>query len=166
MIVFLIGFMGSGKSTTGRKLAGRLGYAFVDTDKVITGEVGMSVNEIFDRLGEEKFREQETRLLKELVKRDRVVVSTGGGLPCHSNNMDLILQYGRSVYLRVSPLQLHSRLYSRKHKRPLIRDLSEEELKSFIERTLGEREDYYNRAEIIVKGISTDLDELVNLLSD
>ncbi|GAG82863.1 unnamed protein product [marine sediment metagenome] len=88
MIIFLIGFMGSGKSTTGKQLAKRLGYTFVDTDNLIVERLGMSVNEIFDRLGEKTFRKNETRLLNELILKNNLVVSTGGGLPCYGNNMD------------------------------------------------------------------------------
>ena len=87
MNIFLIGFMGSGKSTTGKKLARKLGYAFMDTDSEIVRRFSMSVNEIFDRLGEDRFRDAEVRLLNELIRRNNIVVSTGGGLPCHGENM-------------------------------------------------------------------------------
>ena len=97
MIIFLIGFMGSGKSTTGKQLAKCLGYGFVDTDKRIVERFGMSVNEIFDRLGESRFRESETGLLNELCAKDNLVVSTGGGLPCHADNMEIINRSGISV---------------------------------------------------------------------
>ena len=124
MIIFLIGFMGSGKSTTGKRLARRMGYTFVDTDSLIAERLGMSVNKIFDRLGENAFREAETRLLNELIFKDNLVVSTGGGLPCYGGNMDLMNFNGQSVYLKVSSSVLYERLSLRKDKRPLIKDLS------------------------------------------
>ena len=156
--------MGSGKSSTGQKLARRMGYAFVDTDRLIVERFGISVNEIFDRLGEKRFRESETNLLNELISKDNLVVSTGGGLPCHADNMDIINRNGLSVYLKLSPAVLHERLLTRKHKRPLIRDLSDSGLKAFIDAKLAERETYYNRARFIVAGPDVDLDELLKLL--
>ena len=165
MNIFLIGFMGSGKSTTGKKLAKRLGYEFMDTDELIVDRLGLSINEIFRQLGEEKFRENETGLLNELVSGNNFVVSTGGGLPCHGNNMDIINSHGCSVYLKVSSAALFSRLSPRKHKRPLIKNLSDEELRDFIENTLSERQAYYNKARLVVRGLDIDLEELVNMLN-
>jgi shikimate kinase len=164
MIIFLIGFMGSGKSTTGKKLAMRLGYAYLDTDSQIVSKFGMSVNEIFDRLGEEKFRDAEFRLLNELIRRKNIVVSTGGGLPCHGQNMEIINRHGISIYLKVSPSDLYQRLLTRKHKRPLIRDLSDADLKRYIEQKLAERESYYSRARHTVDGLHVSPDELIRLL--
>lgn len=166
MIIFLIGFMGSGKSTAGRKLAERLGYSFVDTDKQIIEQFGMSVNEIFDYLGEEKFRESETRLLNDLISKQDLVVSTGGGLPCHGDNMGVINRHGLSVYLKVAPDDLYKRLAARKYKRPLIRELTDRELKVFIDEKLAEREPFYKTATHIVEGLNVDVDELENLVGD
>jgi shikimate kinase len=164
MNIFLIGFMGSGKSTTGKKLARKLGYAFMDTDSEIVRRFGMSVNEIFDRLGEDRFRDAEVRLLNELIRRNNIVVSTGGGLPCHGENMQLINRNGISVYLKVSPADLYQRLSTRKHKRPLIRDLDEKELKHFIESKLAEREPFYSMANHTVRGLQTGPEDLIRLL--
>lgn len=164
MLIFLIGFMGSGKSTTGKKLAKRLGYAFVDTDKQIVQRLGMSVNEIFDRLGEEKFRESEARLLHELLQKKNLVVSTGGGLPCRGNNMDRMNARGHTVYLKMKTEALYRRLAARKEKRPLIRDLSDTQLKAFIRTTLLEREKFYNKARHVVEGRKVSTEDLVKLL--
>ncbi len=166
MIIFIIGFMGSGKSSTGKKLAEKLGYEFVDTDKRIVEKLGMSVNEIFDRLGEETFRKEESRLLKELVSGKNLVVSTGGGLPCHGDNMEIINRNGISVYLKASPEELYARLLSRKHKRPLIRDLSDSELKTFIEEKLAVREPYYKMARHVMKGIDVRFEDLLRRVGD
>ncbi len=158
--------MGSGKSTAGRQLAKRLGYDFVDTDSRIMERFGMSINEIFDRLGEDAFRNEETRLLKELVSERDLVVSTGGGLPCYGDNMDIINRHGVSIYLKASPAALYNRLSSRKHKRPLIRDLSDEELKMFIENKLKEREPFYNKARHVIRGIDIDPEVLMKMVRD
>lgn len=164
MIVFLIGFMGSGKSTTGKELAKRLNYGYADTDSIIVDKFGMSINEIFDRLGETRFRESEVRVLNDLVTRKNIVVSTGGGLPCHGRNMDIINRHGVSVYLKASPEELTERLSSRKQKRPLIKDLSDEELFKFIKDKLEEREPFYGKARYIVDGIKTDIRDLTDRL--
>ena len=166
MIIFLIGFMGSGKSTTGKQLAKRLGYTFIDTDNLITERLGMSVNEIFNQLGENTFRENESRLLNELILKNNLVISTGGGLPCHGDNMDLMNLNGQSVYLKVSSAALHGRLSSRKDKRPLIKDLSDVELMAFIENKLSEREEYYTRARHVVRGLDVNVEDLVKLVKD
>jgi shikimate kinase len=164
MIIFLIGFMGSGKSTTGKKLAKRLGYGFLDTDKMIVERFGMSINEIFETLGEGKFRETEASLLGEIVLKKNLVVSTGGGLPCYGNNMDTINRYGISIYLKAGPEELYERLITRKYKRPLIKDLPDEELRKFIALKLTEREPYYNRATHVVPGLDIGPGELVKLV--
>jgi shikimate kinase len=166
MIIFLIGFMGSGKSTTGKQLAERLGYGYVDTDKWIIAEYGMSINEIFERLGEKTFRKAETRLLKELASKKNLVVSTGGGLPCHGDNMDIINKSGISIYLQASPKALLTRLSTRKHKRPLIKDLSDRELEKFIKKRLKKREPYYSRAHHTVNGLEVKIAEIVSILGD
>jgi shikimate kinase len=164
MLVFLIGFMGSGKSTTGRQLARKLGYGFLDTDARIAEQYGMSINEIFETLGEARFRETESRLLEYIIERRNLVISTGGGLPCYGRNMEIIRQNGVSVYLRISPADLYLRLSAGRQKRPLIRDLSGEDLRSFIEKKLSEREIYYEKADYTVDGINTDVRSLAEML--
>ena len=166
MIVFLIGFMGSGKSTTGKRLAQRLGYSFLDTDQQIVEQFGMTVNEIFDNLGEKTFRESETHVLNEIITKQNLVVSTGGGLPCHGGNMDIINRHGLSIYLKITSDALFERLVSRKYKRPLIRDLTDTELKAFINKKLDEREPWYNKSMHIVEGFNLDYNELENLVMD
>ncbi len=165
MIVFLIGFMGSGKSATGRKLARKLGYTFVDMDDCIEKKTGMPVRKIFRKKGEAKFRKMERRLLEKLVRKDDLVVATGGGVPCGEGNMDLIKRHGTSVYLKMDPSLLFERLKTRQAKRPLIRELSEKELMKFIRSKLAEREAFYMQADHIVDGSKRDADELVGLLN-
>ena len=164
MIIFLVGFMGSGKSTVGKGLARRLGYSFIDMDARIEGEHGLSINEIFEKLGEKAFREMENKLLKEMVSLKDAVISTGGGLPCTGNNMDLINRKGVSIYLRMDPAALLNRLSRGKSRRPLIRHLSREELETFIYEKLKEREPVYLKAHHIVDGLDVELDELAEIL--
>ncbi len=157
--------MGSGKSTTGKELAKRLKYGYADTDSIIIEKFGMSINEIFLRLGEARFRESEIRVLNDLVSRKNIVISTGGGLPCHGENMDIINRYGVSVYLKASPEELTDRLSTRKEKRPLIKDLSDKELLDFIKEKLQEREPHYEKARYTVGGLEINIRELVALVS-
>jgi shikimate kinase len=164
MIIFLLGFMGSGKSTVGQRLAGRLGYSFIDMDARLEGEHGMTINEIFEKLGEKAFRELESNLLKEMVSLQDAVISTGGGLPCTGNNMDLINRKGVSIYLRMEPAALLNRLSRGKSRRPLIRHLSRQELETFIQEKLREREPVYLRAHHIISGLNFKMDELVEIL--
>lgn len=164
MIIFLLGFMGSGKSTVGQRLAGRLGYSFIDMDARLEGEHGMTINEIFEKLGEKAFRELESNLLKEMVSLQDAVISTGGGLPCTGNNMDLINRKGVSIYLRMEPAALLNRLSRGKSRRPLIRHLSRQELETFIQEKLREREPVYLRAHHIISGLNFKMDELLEIL--
>jgi shikimate kinase len=164
MIIFLVGFMGSGKSTVGQSLAGRLGYSFVDMDARLEGEQGMTINEIFEKLGEKAFREMESNLLKEMVSLQDTVISTGGGLPCTGNNMDLINRKGVSIYLRMDPAALLNRLSRGKSRRPLIRHLSRQELETFIYEMLREREPVYLRAHHTINGLNFKMDELLEVL--
>ena len=128
MKIFLVGFMGSGKTTIGRRLAEPIGYNFVDTDRFIEMQHGLTVTEIFAQHGETAFRNMERDVLLELQKRDFIVVSTGGGLPCHYNNMDMMLACGKVVYLKTSPQTLARRLILSRTERPLIKGKTGNEL--------------------------------------
>ena len=154
MIIFLIGFMGSGKTTLGKRLARRISYEFMDMDKVLEEKEGMSVSEIFRQKGEAYFREQESALLQQLDAGKNTVVATGGGAPCFGNNIEIINQKGVSVYLKMQVASLVCRLENAHAIRPLVQDLRSEELRDYIEKKLLEREPYYSQAHCIIKGES------------
>ena len=164
--IFLIGFMGSGKSTLGAQLARRLDYKFVDMDQLIEDTAEMSIPEIFDEHGEDVFRKWEHDILLELCQHEKQVISTGGGVPCHSGNMDLMNAHGSTIYLRLTPEALLGRLISSRTERPLIKGKSEAELLSFIKSKLHEREDFYLRASHVVDGLSMKAADLAALLKD
>lgn len=164
MRIFLIGFMGSGKTTSGKRLAKKLNYSFIDTDSLFEEKSGISISDFFIEKGEMAFRQAEHALLDDLVKLDNVVVATGGGLPCFFNNMDIINANGVSIYLRLSPLSLASRLANSKEDRPLIKNLSGDDLLSFITEMLEKREPYYLKAKCVIKGESVKTDHLINLV--
>lgn len=162
--IFLIGFMGSGKSTLGAQLARRLDYQFVDMDQLIEDTAEMSIPEIFDEHGEEVFRKWEHDILQELFLGEHMVVSTGGGVPCHSGLMDLMNSKGTTIYLKLSPEALLSRLMRSRTERPLIKGKSERELREFIKSKLKEREEFYLRASRVVDGLNMTAGSLARLL--
>ncbi len=164
--IFLIGFMGSGKSTLGSQLARRLDYQFMDMDQLIEDTAELSIPEIFQEHGEAVFRKWEHDILLELCSRDKLVISTGGGAPCHSQNMDLMNANGCTIYLSLSPLALQNRLIRSSTERPLIKGKSETELLEFITGLLEQREKFYEQATHSVNGISLRSEELAKLLLD
>ncbi|OFY83703.1 MAG: shikimate kinase [Bacteroidetes bacterium RIFCSPLOWO2_12_FULL_35_15] len=158
--IFLIGYMGSGKSTVGKKLAAKIGYEFIDLDKFIEAEYQQTIPQIFASKGEKEFRAMEHNTLKKVIEKSNVVVACGGGTPCYYNNMELMNNNGTTVYLKMSVDALVSRLSNAKDKRPLIENKTPEELHAFVNRQLEKREDTYHQAQYIVKGKDLDIDEL------
>lgn len=158
--VYMIGFMGSGKTTAGKKLAAALGWSFIDLDQKIEDETGETIAELFSEYGEEYFRRIESEVLRSFKYQTDTVISTGGGAPCHADNMDFMLETGLTVYLKLTPGQLRSRLSDSKGERPLIKNLDHESLLSFIEEKLSVREKWYTQAAISAEGIDLDLDAL------
>ena len=152
MIVFLVGYAGSGKSSLGKRLARRLGVRFVDTDKLVEQSEGASIADIFHYEGEEYFRIAERRAVESLANECMdLVVATGGGLPTWRDNMEWLVRSGVTVYLRRTPEQILSRLsdYGRE-KRPMFRGKSDEELLQFMHEQMALREPYYAKAQIAV----------------
>lgn len=143
---FLEGFMGSGKSTFGKKLANALGWRFVDLDDYIEEQAGKTIVNIFEDHGEQYFRNLETKALEHSVGWTNTIVSCGGGTPCFNDNAARINELGYSIYLKLSAHTLKERLLGEKGKRPLVAKLSDEELLTFIENKLVEREPFYSKA--------------------
>jgi shikimate kinase len=167
MRIFLIGFMGSGKTYWGKRIAGSLGIPFYDLDAVIVNEEGMSVAEVFKIKGEEYFRYKEKQTLEELVnKEESFVLSAGGGTPCFFNNIKFMKQHGKVIWLNTSTSMLKQRLMNERLSRPLIRDISESGLHAYIVRKLGERKMYYEQADVTVLEDNILLDPLISLLQE
>lgn len=164
--IYIIGFMGSGKTTAGKKLASLLGWAFVDIDKEIEQYSGKTIPEIFSQNGEDHFRKVESSVLKNLKNSTNLVVSTGGGTPCSGDNMDYMLKTGLTLYLKLTPGQLKSRLSDSSGERPLIKDLGDESLLRFIEEKLAIREKWYNLSKITVEGINLDINLLRSIVKE
>lgn len=150
MRVYLIGFMGSGKSTFGKKLAKRLSWDFIDTDKAIEGQEGMTIPEIFEQKGEAAFRALERQYIQTTFALENVIISCGGGTPCYFDTMDSLLQHGHVLYLKIDEGHLFERLRTRSAKRPLIAGKSDTELKDYIRNTLSAREAFYLKAHQII----------------
>ncbi len=162
--IYIIGFMGSGKTTAGKKLASLLGWSFLDLDKEIEKYSGKTIPEIFSQNGEDHFRKLESLILKNLENETKIVVSTGGGTPCNDENMNFMLKTGLTIYLKLSPGQLKSRLVEAKADRPLIKDLNNNELLRFIQDKLSVREKWYNLAEITFNGIDLDINSTKSII--
>ena len=151
--IFLIGYMGSGKTTVGQLLATQLGYSFIDMDNHIEGKLFKSVSQIFAELGEDQFRLLEKQCLHEVAEFDQVVISTGGGVPCFFDNMKYMNKQGVTVYLKLSSADLAERLeQSHANKRPLLANRKGEELLHFISEELVKREPFYSQAAFSVSG--------------
>ena len=148
--LFLIGYMGTGKTTLGKLLAEKLNWTFIDIDWFIENRYRQTIPVIFEEKGEAGFREMERRALHEISGFENVVVSTGGGLPCFFDNMDLMNQVGITIYLKASANDLLVRLNSGKKKRPLIKGKKPEELREFIEMNLKQREQFYSQAKFSI----------------
>ncbi len=166
MIVVLIGYMASGKSTIGIKLAQELGFAFLDLDQYIEQQENASIPHIFKNKGEIYFRKKEHYYLKELLnKPSNLVLSLGGGTPCYYNNMQLILEHKNinSFYLKASIPALVQRIKSETQQRPLVAHLkTDEQLTEFIGKHLFERAPFYVQANKTILTDNKPLETIIN----
>ena len=166
--LFLVGYMGCGKSTIGRKLARALHLEFVDTDHRIEEREGATVIDIFHYEGEERFRTIEREVLEEVITAERAsVVSTGGGLPAWGDNMARMNEVGRTIYLKRSAENIASRLspYGRQ-KRPRLRGLNDEELVIFMREDMAKRDPYYSQAVQVVACEGKSDEEIIREIVD
>lgn len=166
MKIILLGYMGSGKSTIGKKLAKITSSNYIDLDDYISDKENSTIKNIFKYKGEIYFRKKETTYLHGLLKsNENFVLSLGGGTPCYGENMDLISKNGKSFYLKASINELYDRLKTRKSERPLIKNIATDDLKEFIAKHLFERSPFYEKANhsLLVDGKSVDeiVDEIM-----
>lgn len=152
MKYYLVGYMYSGKSTFGRRLATERGMGFLDLDHAFEERYHYTVPRFFAQFGEQAFRKLESQLLRSTANLDNMVIATGGGTPCHSGNMDFILANGTAIYLQMSIEDLVVRALRSHNPRPLIRGLSESDMRTKIASQLKEREVFYRRAQIVLDG--------------
>lgn len=149
--IFFVGFMGSGKTFFGKKLSKKWNRPFVDLDLYIEQKMEKSIDSIFKEYGEHYFRKLENQFLNELSGQENLIISCGGGTPIFYNNLEIMKKSGIVVYIKQPKEILLGRLRRNKQKRPLVQKLNDEDLKAFINQKLIERENFYNKANIIIE---------------
>jgi shikimate kinase len=164
MKIFLIGFMGCGKSTLGRKLSSALNLTFIDLDTFLEEKFYRTIPQIFAEEGEDGFRKKERNVLEEVSSFDDVIVATGGGAPCFYNNMELMNDSGFCIFLDIETQTLVNRLLNARIERPLIKGKSPEELYEFIEMMMLKRRPFYEKARYILKGSEISQDQVIELV--
>ncbi|MBR4584954.1 MAG: shikimate kinase [Bacteroidales bacterium] len=165
MRIFLVGFMGAGKSVIGRLLTKSLNHDFYDLDSEIESKYRTSVSSIFAKYDEACFRTLETTVLQSFSDKNDFVMSCGGGTPCFNKNMELMNSLGITVYLKLPPDVLATRIYNSVKTRPLTAEKSQEELAEYVEKTLNSRESFYSMAKITVNCTDADKDEIVKRIA-
>lgn len=162
MKIYLIGFMGSGKTYRGRQLSEKLSIPFFDLDEQIVAHEGKSINEIFENNGEEYFRMLEKDLLHIITEsHDSMIMACGGGAPCYFNNIEYMNRSGTTVWLNTPLDVLAARLLKEKDHRPLLKDLTHDQLKAYIIKKFADRKIYYEQAAIVADDDHMELDELI-----
>ncbi len=162
MRIFLIGFMGSGKTHWGRLLSEKLGLPFFDLDEQVTAHAGQSITDIFHKEGEEHFRLMEKDILHIITEsHDSFIMACGGGSPCYFNNIEYMNSAGTTVWINTPFDTLFERLINEKEKRPLIKELSNEQVKNFISKKFADRRIYYEQADVTVEEEPLAIDSLV-----
>jgi len=160
--IFLIGFMGSGKTHWGRLLSEKLGIRFFDLDEQVTEHTGKSISEIFETEGEEQFRLKEKDVLHIITEsQESFVMACGGGSPCYFNNIEYMNKAGITVWINTPLDVIFTRLVNEKDKRPLIKNLSDDNLKSFINKKFSGRRIYYEQAGIVIDKEPFELELLI-----
>lgn len=163
--VFLIGFMGSGKTHWGRAVAEKSGRPFVDLDSMIEEREGKSIAEIFAESEEAGFRKLERKHLQSLLNVSPSIVATGGGTPCFFDNMAWMKIHGATIYLKIPIEILAKRLKNEREQRPLLKNLGEAELRDFIQNRLLEREPFYRQADCTLEHMGDDAAFLEQLMA-
>jgi shikimate kinase len=166
-IIYLTGFMGSGKSTIGPILANTLGWDFFDLDKVIEKKAGKKIREIFEEKGEELFREIETETLKELSSTEsNTIISLGGGTIASEENLNILKSTGKIIYLRISTESAYGRLKYKRDRPSLINknseDISPEDLINKINKMISLRLTFYEQADFTVDSDSASVGKTVD----
>jgi shikimate kinase len=164
--IYLTGFMGSGKSTAGKRVAALLRWRFEDIDRLVERKEGMKVSEIFSARGEEYFRSAESDALREVSARTRTVVACGGGTPCSQANLSIMKSTGIVVYLRLPVEILVSRLRRHGNDRPLVSNADPAEMTGRVSTLLAERSHWYEQADLIIDTAVTDEEEMTSQIAE
>ncbi|WP_292010260.1 shikimate kinase [Chryseobacterium sp.] len=163
MIISLIGYMGSGKTHISKILSEKINFELIDLDKEISRRNKLTIPEIFEKKGEIYFRKLEREILEEvLAAQQNIILSLGGGTPVYYNNMEIINHNSKTIFLRTSVATLSERLSKQKEKRPLIANISDENLPEFIAKHLFERNEFYSKAQHHVTTDNREPEDIVN----
>lgn len=163
--IFIIGFMGSGKTTLGKKLSRMAKVPFVDLDQLIVEASGLSISDYFELNGEENFRLLEEKTLKSIPTHAGAIISTGGGTPCFSNNITWMNSQGLTLYLNLEPKVILNRLLSSERStRPLLSDMNDDELLDYIEDKLQSRAPFYEEAQIKINPLRLSPQNILDIL--
>lgn len=165
MRIFLLGFMGSGKSHWGRLWAAAHNFNFIDLDEELEKHEQKTVAEIFETRGEDYFRQKETILLRSLTAQSNSIVSCGGGTPCFFDNMAWMNKNGLTIFLEATTQFILKNIKNEKDKRPLIKDKDDAEILFFIEQKLKERQPYYSKAKIILQAEDLNIDSIKKVIN-
>jgi shikimate kinase len=163
--IFLIGFMGSGKSHWGKIWSEANQWSFIDLDEMIENKEGQSIASIFEHKGEEYFRNIEAMALRSCDGLENSIIACGGGTPCFYENMQWMNDHGSTIYLASNASEILQRVLAEIDKRPLLKKLSQGELLSFIEQKLTEREPYYTQANLTVQSARLNINSFPAILS-
>lgn len=166
MLIYLIGYMGAGKTTYGKRLARDINYNFIDLDQKIEAEQGKTISEIFAEKGEDGFRQIERDAMMQTFGLENTIVATGGGTPCFFDNMQLLNQHGATLYIEMTPKALVWNLMNSHKDRPLLHDKTYEELVDYIDATLQKRLPFYTQARYKVDGIGITSQKMIDALYD
>jgi len=158
--------MGSGKTSSGQKLARKLGWPFLDLDVLFEEKYRISIANFFSKYDESLFRTLEHELLIQNLHHKDTVLSLGGGTPCYYNNIELINNHGLTIYIKMPAGALYERLSNARRPRPIVKDLDGENLRDHISTQLAKREVYYKLAHLTVPGINLDLDSLITQIKE
>jgi shikimate kinase len=162
MKIYLIGFMGSGKTHWGKLLSQKLNLPFFDLDEQVVSQEGKPIADIFADSGEEYFRLLEKDTLHIISEsHDSFVMACGGGSPCYFNNIDYMNRQGTTVWINTPIEVLYQRLIGEKEKRPLIRGLSDEQLRGYIIKKFSDRKIYYEQASVMMEEEPVELEKLI-----
>jgi len=166
MIVYLIGFMGSGKARYGKRLAEEMQFNFVDTDVLIEQKEKLEITEIFKTKGEDYFRSIEAKVLTEVSQMNNTIVATGGGMPCWESNLEFMNSTGLTVYLKAGLGCVMKNLLNEKEKRPMIANIDSTVLADYIHEKLEERKPCYKDAHCSIVTNNMKFSELLKLVSE
>jgi shikimate kinase len=164
MRYFIIGYKNSGKTSIGKKLAKQLKMEFIDLDDVIEERERKSIPNLYTELGDELFRIKEWEALKEVVNKDNLIVSLGGGTPCHCDNMNLIEKFGEVIYIHLDNDTLVSRLKDATKDRPIVLNKSDEELRHYVNEIRDRCEHHYQRAKYHIEGKNLTVDKIIEAI--